>query len=149
MPWSVVLLGFGFNVANSLLHGAYLFFLSGGYLDSWLFDPRFIAGATLFACGYVINRRSDAILLRLRTTGDSRYKIPYGSMYQWISCPNYLGEIILWVGWAIATWSLPGLAFSLWTIANLAPRAKAHHLWYKDNFADYPTSRRALVPWLW
>ncbi|MBN1654197.1 MAG: DUF1295 domain-containing protein [Deltaproteobacteria bacterium] len=149
VPWSVVIIGLIFNTANSLLHGAYLFFLSEGYPDAWILDARFIGGTTLYLGGTVINRQSDAILNRLRSTGDMSYKIPYGSMYQWISCPNYFGEIVLWLGWAIATWSLPGLAFSLWTVANLAPRAKAHHLWYRNYFADYPARRKALIPWLW
>jgi len=149
IPWSVVLLGFVFNTVNSLSHGVYLFFISEGYPDNWILDMRFVGGTTLFMCGYVINRQSDAVLNKLRSTDDTSYKIPYGSMYQWISCPNYFGEIVLWIGWAIATWSLPGLAFCLWTIANLAPRAKAHHRWYRDHFDDYPTNRRALIPWLW
>jgi protein-S-isoprenylcysteine O-methyltransferase Ste14 len=70
-------------------------------------------------------------------------------MYRWISCPNYFGEIVEWIGWAIATWSLAGLAFALWTAANLAPRARSHHQWYRESFADYPQERKALVPRLW
>ena len=63
--------------------------------------------------------------------------------------PNYLGEIVVWSGWALATWSLPGLAFAVWTIANLAPRARSHHTWYQETFPDYPAERKALVPWMW
>ena len=70
-------------------------------------------------------------------------------MYRWISCPNYFGEIIEWIGWAIATWSLAGLAFALWTAANLVPRAYSHHQWYRESFTDYPPERKALVPRLW
>jgi 3-oxo-5-alpha-steroid 4-dehydrogenase 1 len=70
-------------------------------------------------------------------------------MYRFISCPNYLGEIMIWTGWAIATWSLAGLSFLVWTMANLIPRARAHHCWYKEQFPDYPPERKALVPGLW
>ena len=66
-----------------------------------------------------------------------------------MSCPNYLGEILEWVGWAVATWSLPGLAFAVWVIANLVPRARSHHRWYRERFPDYPDGRKALVPGLW
>jgi hypothetical protein len=34
-------------------------------------------------------------------------------------------------------------------LANLLPRAIAHHRWYHRTFADYPKARRAIVPWLW
>ena len=51
-------------------------------------------------------------------------------------------------GWALATWSLAGLSFLCFSLANLAPRALAHHRWYHQTFADYPKQRRALIPWL-
>ena len=61
---------------------------------------------------------------------------------------HYLGEIIEWTGWAIATWSPAGLAFALYTFANLAPRAITHHRWYRERFPDYPRDRKALLPFL-
>ena len=96
-----------------------------------------------------INRQSDAMLRNLREPGEEGYKIPQGGLYKWVSCPNYLGEIIQWAGWAVVTWSLPGLAFALWTVANLAPRAYSNHNWYQDHFLEYPPERKALVPKLW
>jgi len=65
-----------------------------------------------------------------------------------ISCPNYFGEIIEWFGWAIATWSLAGLAFAIFTFSNLVPRALAHHRWYLSKFPNYPKKRRAIIFWL-
>ncbi len=141
--------GLVFNAVNSYLNGRYIFTFSGGYASEWLGDPRFIFGLALFIAGFIINRRADRTLHHLRLPGESCYKIPRGGLYRWISCPNYLGEIVTWVGWALATWSLPGLAFAIWTVANLAPRAYSHHTWYQDNFADYPSERKALVPGLW
>ena len=64
--------------------------------------------------------------------------MPRGGFFRWVSCPNYLGEMLQWSGFALATWSLPGLSFALWTVANLLPRAVAHHRWYRREFADYP-----------
>jgi 3-oxo-5-alpha-steroid 4-dehydrogenase 1 len=149
MPVVVMLMAIVFNSFNASLNSFYLFSLSGGYPTSWLADPRFIVGLGLFITGFVINRRSDAVLRRLRQPGEIGYKIPYGGLFPWVSCPNYLGEIIEWCGWAIATWSLPGLSFAAWTIANLAPRARSHHLWYRKNFKEYPQERKALIPWVW
>jgi hypothetical protein len=56
--------------------------------------------------------------------------------------------MIEWTGWAIATLSLPGLVFALWTAANLAPRALKHHAWYRKTFPDYPQSRKAIIPFV-
>lgn len=149
MPVSVPIMAFVFNLGNAALNAHYLFSLSGGYAESWLLDPRFMLGVLVFWTGYGINRWADRVLLRLRRTRPTSYQVPYGGLYRWISCPNYLGEILEWMGWALATWSLPGLAFAVWTFANLAPRARAHHRWYRGNFAEYPNERKALIPGVW
>ena len=138
-----------FNTLNSYVNGWYLFTLSGGYPNRWLTDPRFVVGLLLFLTGFTINRQADRTLRHLRQCDACGYAIPYGGLYRWISCPNYLGEIVEWSGWALATWSLPGLAFAVWTAANLAPRAHSHHLWYREHFEDYPPQRKALLPGLW
>ena len=97
----------------------------------------------------MVNRHSDLILKGLRKDDDEGYRIPFGGFYRWVSSPNYLGELAIWFGFAIATWSLPGLTFAIWTAANLVPRARANHLWYKDKFIDYPEGRRILIPRFW
>jgi len=149
MAVAVVSMGFLFNMGNAYLNGRYIFTFSGGYANEWLITPQFIGGLGLFLTGFIINRRADHVLRDIRKPGESGYKIPYGGLYRWISCPNYFGEIITWVGWAVATWSLPGLAFAVWTAANLVPRARAHHAWYHEHFSNYPTERKALVPGVW
>lgn len=149
MPIVVVGSALLFNGVNAYLNGYYIFTLSGGYDNQWLVGPRFIGGVALFVIGFIINRQADYTLRNLRRPGEPDYKIPYGALYRWVSCPNYFGEIITWIGWAVATWSLPGLAFAMWTMANLVPRARAHHAWYHERFPDYPPERRALVPGIW
>ena len=99
--------------------------------------------------GFALAKHSDAILRSLRQPGETGYKIPYGGAYRWVSCPNYLGELLQWVGFAIASWSLPGLAFACFTAANLVPKALSSHRWYKEHFAgDYPSDRKAIFPGL-
>jgi len=149
MPFAVVSFGILFNSMNGYLNGRYIYTFSNGYGTEWLTDPRFIIGVLLFITGFIINRRADHILRSMRKTGESGYEISYHRLYRWISCPNYLGEITIWVGWALATWSLAGLAFAFWTMANLLPRARANHAWYKATFPDYPEERKALVPGVW
>lgn len=149
MPVVVISLGLFFSAVNAYLNGRYIFTFSDGYSNEWLVDPRFICGLVLFVIGFAMNRRADYVLRNLRSPDTVDYKVASGGMYRFISCPNYLGEILIWVGWAVATWSLAGLSFALWTIANLVPRARAHHHWYREHFSDYPSERKALVPLLW
>jgi 3-oxo-5-alpha-steroid 4-dehydrogenase 1 len=149
MPLAVMASGIIFNSVNAYLNGRYLFSFSEGYSISWLQDPRFITGLLLFTGGYLLNRQSDNALRLLKAKTPAGYGVPQGGLYRWVSCPNYLGEIMIWTGWAIATWSLPGLVFAFWTCANLIPRAHANHVWYKQQFTDYPSHRKALLPGIW
>lgn len=147
MPVTVVLLAIAFNLLNASVN-AYAVGRLGRYPRDWPADPRFLAGAALFAGGLTLHVWADRRLRRLRTPGGSRYAIPRGGAYRWVSCPNYLGEIVEWTGWALASWSLAGVAFALYTAANLAPRAVDHHAWYHRQFPDYPAERRALIPYV-
>jgi protein-S-isoprenylcysteine O-methyltransferase Ste14 len=147
VPVPVVALGFSFNLLNAWVNARWISAL-GSYPPAWLADPRFLAGAAAFAVGLSVARRSDRALLALRRPGEEGYRIPRGGLFERVSCPNYLGELVQWGGWALATWSLAGLAFAVYTAANLVPRALDHHAWYRARFPDYPPERRALVPWL-
>jgi protein-S-isoprenylcysteine O-methyltransferase Ste14 len=148
MPLSVAAMAIVFNVVNAYLNARWVSQL-GSYPTSWLSDPRFVLGAIAFFFGMAINIQSDNILFSLRKPGESGYKIPEGGVYRLVSMPNYLGELIEWAAWAVASWSLAGLSFFVFTFANLVPRAVANHRWYRETFADYPKERRAVIPWLW
>ena len=148
MPVTVMAMGMAFNAVNAWLNGAWLGGLGPGYPGAWLHDPRFLIGVVLFVAGYAVNQHSDRILLGLRPRGATGYAVPREGLFRWVSCPNYLGEITEWVGYALAAWSLPALAFALWTAANLVPRALSHHRWYQRTFPDYPAERRAVLPGL-
>jgi protein-S-isoprenylcysteine O-methyltransferase Ste14 len=147
MPVTVMLMAIAFNVLNAFINARWVSEL-GGYPTEWLADPRILLGVALFAGGLALNASADRTLRGLRAPGESGYRIPDGGAYRWVSCPNYLGEIVEWIGWALATWSLAGAAFALYTMANLAPRAIAHHRWYREQFTDYPPQRRALIPYV-
>jgi len=148
MPLVVIGMGIFFNIGNTFFNGLHLFHFSTDYPTSWLYDPRFIVGVAVFICGFVINQYADHVLFSLRRRGEKGYKIPHGGLYRWVSCPNYFGELLEWTGWALATWSLAGFSFALWTIANLVPRALSNHKWYKQQFADYPDNRKAIIPYI-
>ncbi len=145
---AVIAMGAVFNVGNGYLNGRYLFTLGPELQSSWFLDPRFIIGACLFWLGYGLNQYSDQVLISLRSDGETGYKIPRGGAYRYVSCPNYLGEMVEWAGWALMCWNLGALAFFVWTVANLAPRAFRTHRWYRSRFPDYPPERKALLPFI-
>ncbi|MGP1447682.1 MAG: methyltransferase [Candidatus Limimorpha sp.] len=136
MSLAVMSMGFFFNVANAFMQGYWIFFLSPDdlYTPSWLMNPKFIIGTLLFLLGFVINIDSDRRIRHLRTPGDTSYYLPHGGMYDYVTSANYFGELIEWLGFAILTWSVPGLVFFIWTFANLVPRSDAIYKFYKEKF---------------
>ncbi len=149
MPILVCSIGFLFNVHNAYLQASWISHY-GDYAASWLTSPQFMLGALLFLLGFGVNIWADSVLLNLRTDArDKSYKIPRGFLYEYVTCPNYLGEIVEWLGWGVMTNSWAGFAFFLCTLANLAPRAAVHHQWYQKKFSDYPSTRKALIPFVY
>ncbi|GLJ15684.1 hypothetical protein SUGI_0257970 [Cryptomeria japonica] len=152
IPLTIVAAALFFNCYNTFLQVRWVSHF-GVYTTAWLWSPAFILGLGVFLIGMYINIWADSVLFSLRKSkegGDGSYQIPRGGIYEYVSCPNYLGEIVEWMGWAIMTWSWPGLAFFVYTASNLGPRAVSNHAWYLKKFPrDYPKSRKALVPYVY
>jgi 3-oxo-5-alpha-steroid 4-dehydrogenase 1 len=146
-PLIVASMAIIFNCFNGFANGYGIFNLYS-YNTSWLFTWQFISGIIIFITGFIINKTADEKLRVFRKRSPEEYVIPHGWLFNFISSPHYFGEIIEWAGWAIMTWSLPGLAFSVFTFANLFPRAIASHRWYKSHFTEYPSGRKAIIPFI-
>jgi 3-oxo-5-alpha-steroid 4-dehydrogenase 1 len=125
IPVVVMLMGVFFNICNAFMQGGWLFFKSpeGMYSISWLWKPQFIIGVLIFFGGMALNIQSDKIIQNLRKPGDSNHYLPSKGLFRYVTGAHYFGELIEWTGFAILTWSIPGVIFALWTLANLVPRA--------------------------
>lgn len=138
MPIAIMAMGMIFNTINGYIQGEWIFFLSPEtmYTAQWLTTPQFIIGALVFFIGLGINQHSDYVIRHLRAPGDTRHYLPKKGMYRYVTSANYFGEIVEWTGFAIATWSLAGWVFVIWTCANLVPRANSIYKKYSVEFAD-------------
>lgn len=116
--------------------------------NEWFYMPQFIIGTLLFLLGYAMNKYSDRVLIKLRKANPDAYSIPHGGVYSVVSCPNYLGEIITWLGFSIAAWSIAGFVFTFMTACNLIYRGIENHQWYLDKFPEYPKDRKAVIPFI-
>ena len=137
-----------FNFCNTFILGYFLGNIGGNFSDDYFFSPQFIIGVITFIIGVIINVKSDNILIALRKPGEIGYKIPIGFLFKYISCPNLFGEMLEWLGFAVMIGSLAAYSFPIWTVVNLLPRALDHHKWYLQKFADYPTERKAVFPFI-
>lgn len=149
MPVVLMIMAMAFNTLNGFANGSFL--AAGPDLAATGPLPaiRIGAGVALFAVGFVTHVMADRRLRLLRGRGEAGYRLPTGGLFDLVASPNYFGEIVEWSGWALAAWSLPGLAFALFTMANLVPRARAHRRWYREMFPDYPVERKRVIPFVY
>ncbi|CAJ0599840.1 unnamed protein product [Cylicocyclus nassatus] len=145
-PWYICLSAAAFCSVNGYMQGS--FFGKYYHPTSFFGHPLTYVGIAMFAAGMYINMQSDHILRNLRKPGETCYRIPRGGMFEYVSGANYLGEIIEWTGYAVASRTLPAVAFAIFTASNIGPRAVQHHQWYLNKFPDYPKERKALIPFL-
>ena len=146
MPVYTMLTSMVFYIVNGYLIGHYFGQLRE-YPIEWFYDPRFLIGAALFLFGFFVNIHSDNILISLRDEDEAGYKIPHGGFFKHVSCPNYMGECIEWIGFAIMTWSSIGFVYAAWVVLPLFIQARVTHQWYVDQFGDsYPKDRKAIIP---
>ena len=146
-PVVLVCMAFIFNCFNGFINGYGVFHLLS-YELSWFGSWQFAAGGMLFLTGFIINKTADEKLRKLRNGCREEYVLPEGWLFKYVSCPHYFGEIIEWGGWAIMTWSVPGFVFFIFTLANLLPRGITTHKWYQSKFIDYPSERKAVIPYI-
>ncbi|GFR44382.1 hypothetical protein Agub_g5601, partial [Astrephomene gubernaculifera] len=79
----------------------------------------------------------------------SQYFIPRGGLFEFVSCPNYLGELLQWGGYALAVWSWSALGWLLFCTSTFLPRSLGNHRWYQTHFgSEYPPNRKALIPFV-
>ena len=145
-PIASVIFGILFNGINGFINGYAVAHAPHLMSAAWLHDPRFVIGLAVALAGWLINFQADTILINLRRDGSTGYKVPHGGLFRYVSSANYFGEIVLWCGWALMSFTPAGLSFAVFSIANLLPRALSHHRWYVAHFADYPGERRAIIP---
>lgn len=144
MPLSIMFMGITFNLCNAFAQGGWIFYFSPAdyYTSDWFTSPQFIIGTIIFYGGMLININSDQIIRNLRKPGDTNYYFPKGGMFKYVTSAHYFGEIIEWIGFAILTWSIPGLVFVIWTMANLVPRSNAIYNKYKLMFPEEMKSKK-------
>ncbi|KAJ2768950.1 hypothetical protein IWQ57_003314 [Coemansia nantahalensis] len=154
-----------FNTVNGYLNGRWL----AAFAPAELGQPfaayvaadalRRSAGLALFAAGLGGNIYHDSILTglshrqaALQTAAGARarrYAVPHGGLFALVSCPHYLCELAEWLGYALVSGSPAAWTFLLNAACNLVPRARLIHRWYRTTFAaEYPTSRTAIIPFL-
>lgn len=87
---------FGVSLLYVLMFSPALFAVHAGVVES----PWPPLGVGLMLAGFLLESAADAQKSAYKRTNPSRY-CDVG-LYAWVRCPNYLGEIVFWVGTVVA-----------------------------------------------
>ncbi len=147
-PLDIMIYGFSFNILIGCM-------TTYGFITDTLMVPfknlemaQMILGIALILIGFIIHTYHDNILIHLKSK-EGEYRIPHGGLFQYVSCPNYLGEIIEWTGMLLFSGSITFFLYYIYTFINVTWRPFHHHKWYKEKFTDYPAERKALIPFIY
>eukprot|EP00163_Fabomonas_tropica_P006207 TRINITY_DN157_c0_g1_i16.p1 TRINITY_DN157_c0_g1~~TRINITY_DN157_c0_g1_i16.p1 ORF type:complete len:196 (-),score=23.83 TRINITY_DN157_c0_g1_i16:323-910(-) len=105
-------------------------------------------GLLLFLLSELCNFIVHVQLRNLRPPGSRHRAIPYGVLFNWVSCPNYTAEICAWIGFGILTGSWAVYLFMLAGAGQMIIWAQGKHANYRRQFEDYPRNRTAIIPFL-
>jgi len=111
-------------------------------------------GLGVFVFAEAGNTRAHLALRSLRAPGGRERQIPRGLLFQRVSFPHYLCEVLSWVGFNLVTQTWAGVAFMLVGAGILGAWAHTRHAAYRKQFDGkdgremYPPERRALIPFV-
>ncbi|XP_003794658.1 polyprenol reductase [Otolemur garnettii] len=127
-------------IGKSLLMQARWFHILGMLMFIW-------SSAHQYKCHVILSN------LRKNKAGvviHCNHRIPFGDWFEYVSCPNYLAELMIYISMA-ATF---GFHNSTWWLVvtyvffNQALSAFLSHKFYKSKFVSYPRHRKAFLPFL-
>ncbi|KAF4984648.1 hypothetical protein FZEAL_224 [Fusarium zealandicum] len=149
MPWTNIF-------KNSFFYWAF----SGVVCAYFIYHPTSLAaqadipiidaiGAAIYLFGETGNALVHKYLASLRSTGGTERKIPTGYGFELVTCPNYMFEVLSWVGIIVASRSWTVALFISIGIAQMFPWGKGKERTYRKEFGDkYKKKRYVMLPGL-
>ena len=111
-----------------------------------------VAAVALFTLGSLGNAWHHLLLARLRSTsseGAKEYKPPTGGLFEYVSTPHYMFELIAWFGIALASEHLNALLVAFSMSSYLSGRSVATSKGNRKRFGKaWPATRGNMIPFL-
>lgn len=110
-----------------------------------------IIGVAVFFLGQAIqfDAHKNLASLRLAPGNKDKHFMPRGRLFNYVSCPNYLGEIFIYIGLLIISkFDTALMSLTVWVVVNQIIAGLLSHKWYRLNFGNYPRERKAIIPFV-
>lgn len=137
--------------------------LSGFNMAYWLYradaptatstpNPALLyAGLAIYLVGELGNLNAHLVLRGLRSSGGKERGIPHGFGFSLVTCPNYMFEVLSWIGvWLASGLSWGVLFFIVVSTGQMMAWAKKKESKYRKEFGDkYKRKRFTILPGIW
>jgi len=152
------------NITHYIVGFAHYFCTGSGYLceaPGFVSDNPFIISSStdflsmilvfIFLWAWYHQLQAHKIFAELKIRSPDTHSMPEGSLFNYVSCPHYMCEIILYtcLMLILGTRHRTGVMVWAWVTINQVIAATMSHKWYHTKFEDYPQSRKAIIPFIW
>lgn len=145
---------------NIFKNSAHYWALAGFNIAYWVFRPDaaaatdhpnpilYYGGLALFAFSELANLNTHLVLRNLRRPGTTERGIPTGFGFGAVTCPNYMFEVLAWLGvWMVSWLSWSVIVFTVVGGAQMVSWAGKKERRYRKEFGDlYKRKRFVLLP---
>lgn len=108
-----------------------------------------LVGTAIYLFGEIGNASIHLYLASLRSSGGTERKIPVGYGFDLVTCPNYMFEVLSWVGVIVASRDWTVAAFIIMGAYQMYAWAKGKERAYRKEFGDkYKKKRYVMLPGL-
>jgi very-long-chain enoyl-CoA reductase len=149
MPWKNIFKNSFFYWAVSGLACAYSIYHPNSLAAKADIPAIDAVGVALYCFGEFMNALVHRYLSTLRSTGGTERKIPVGYGFGIVTCPNYLYEVLAWIGIIIVSRDWTVAVFISIGAAQMISWAKGKERAYRKEFGDrYKKKRYVIFPGL-
>ncbi|KAG8531201.1 uncharacterized protein KY384_004559 [Bacidia gigantensis] len=147
--------------SNIFKNSAHYWLLSGVNMAFWIYRQSFYGksgpspivtslGLALFVLGELGNLSTHLTLRGLRSSGGKERGIPQGLGFDWVTCPNYMFEVVAWLGVALVSLNWSTVLFAIVATGQMGVWAKKKEARYRKEFGGtYKRKRYAILPGIW
>mmetsp|Transcript_4103 Transcript_4103/g.6082 ORF Transcript_4103/g.6082 Transcript_4103/m.6082 type:complete len:206 (+) Transcript_4103:11-628(+) len=143
------------TIEISMCIGMWIYYIGFGYwnaeaLFQSMIEPNFMStiATLLFIACSAGNGICHYMLRKLKLDNPNRRTYPRGFLFEYVSCPHYFCEIMMWFAFTLLTRTFAAATFFVATLIILSMWSKERHEKYKK-MDGFPSSRKSLVPFLY
>ena len=104
----------------------------------------------LFFYAWIHQLEAHKIFASMKRKSSSSHSVPHGDWFKYVSCPHYLAEILIYLSQVMILGVKHRTACLIfgWVLTNQIIAGLMSHWWYRKNFKNYPTYRKAVIPFV-